>query len=115
MTIKMMETLMNKRTLLSGAAAVTLVFATSSSYAQGWGPCTQPGNSAVGADGPAMNGGQLMAGTGQCRRIGRRARNSDAYDYYGGPVDGSLGQPNGYWDGGYRDAPAWGGPVYRPY
>jgi hypothetical protein len=111
-----METLMKKLTLLSAVAAMTLVFASSSSYAQGWGPCTQPGNSAVGADGPAMNGGQLMAGVGQCRRIGRRARNSDAYDYYGGPVDGSWGRPYGYRDGGYRDAPTvWGEPVYRPY
>jgi hypothetical protein len=107
---------MKKLTLLSAVAAMALVFASSSSYAQGWGPCTQPGNSAVGADGPAMNSGQLMAGVGQCRRIGRRARNSDAYDYYGGPVDGSWGQPYGYRDGGYRDAPAvWGAPVYRPY
>jgi hypothetical protein len=109
---------MKKLTLLGAVAAMTLVFASGSSYAQGqgWGPCTQPGNSAVGADGPAMNGGQLMAGTGQCRRIGRRARNSDAYNYYGGPVDGSWGRPDGYWDGGYRDAPAVrGAPVYRPY
>ena len=107
---------MKKLSLLSAVAALALVFVSDSSQAQGWGPCTQPGNSAVGADGPAMNGGQLMSGVGQCRRIGRRAHNYDAYDYYGGPVDGSSEQPYGYRDGGYRDAPAvWGAPVYRPY
>ena len=36
----------------------------------GPGPCTPPGDKAVGRAGPAMNGGQLMAGVGQCRRIG---------------------------------------------
>ncbi len=111
---------MKKLTLLSTVAAMTLVFASSSSYAQGWGPCTQPGNSAVGADGPAMNGGQLMAGVGQCDRIGRRAHNYDAYDYYDGRGDGAWRGPDVYWgngyraEPGYRGEPVWGAPGYGP-
>jgi hypothetical protein len=58
------------RLLIAAAVlATTLPIATSSAFAQGYGQCTPPGNSAVGAAGPAMNGGQLMAGVGQCGRI----------------------------------------------
>jgi hypothetical protein len=58
---------------LSAAVALgaILPLATPSpSFAQGPGPCTPPGGFAVGAEGPAMSGGQLMAGVGQCRLIG---------------------------------------------
>ena len=55
------------------ASIVLLVAAAASSQSfaqgQGPGPCTRPGNYAVGIEGPAMSGGQLMAGVGQCRRI----------------------------------------------
>jgi hypothetical protein len=84
-----------KRLKLLGAvallAAILALSTSSSSLAQGWGPgpCTRPGNSAVGAEGPAMNSGQLMAGVGQCRRIGSW--------HYARP----------YWGGGYG-APGWG-------
>jgi hypothetical protein len=70
-----------------------LPFSTSgTSFAAGWGPgaCTRPGNHAVGLEGPAMNSGQLMAGVGQCRRIGswRYARR---YWGYGAPGWGAMG------------------------
>ena len=88
--------LLSAATLL--AAALPLATATTS-HAQGWGPCTPPGNSAVGAAGPAMNGGQLMAGVGQCRRIGGW---DNSYDYW-----------NGYWNPGYRRPAPWRpGPRY---
>jgi hypothetical protein len=46
-----------------------------------------------------MNGGQWMAGVGQCRH-GRAWRNS--YGYYGAPVaDGYYGRDYGYYDRGY--------------
>ena len=63
---------MTRLKLLSAVALLTVILplSTSSSLAQGPGPCTRPGNSAVGPEGPAMNGGQLMAGVGQCERIG---------------------------------------------
>lgn len=81
--------------LLSAAALLTAIvpFATTSSLAggRGPGPCTQPGNTAVGADGPAMSGGQLMAGVGQCRSIG----SWDHARYY---------RDRGY---GYGYAPGW--------
>lgn len=79
------------------ALAAMLPLATlSPSLAQGRGPgpCTPPGGDAVGAAGPAMNGGQLMAGVGQCQRIGRwdTHHGFDAYSagasgdpYYGRP------------------------------
>jgi hypothetical protein len=81
-----------KRLQLLGAVAslaAILPLSTSSSLAQGPGPCTRPGNSAVGAEGPAMNSGQLMAGVGQCRRIG------------------SWPDARRHWGGGYG-APGWG-------
>jgi hypothetical protein len=33
------------------------------------GACTPPAGYAVGEAGPAMSGGQLMAGVGQCQRV----------------------------------------------
>jgi hypothetical protein len=86
----------NLRTLSAAVAlAALLPLATpTASLAQGRGPgaCTPPGGDAVGAAGPAMNGGQLMAGVGQCERIGSwyphyRADGDPARGnaYYGGP------------------------------
>jgi hypothetical protein len=94
---------MNCLKLLSAAALLTatLPLTASSSLAQGWGgpgPCTPPSDHAVGAAGPAMSGGQLMAGVGQCGRIaGSGWRNT--YGYYG-----------------YRGyaGPGWGGRAYAP-
>jgi hypothetical protein len=64
----------NLRTLSAAVAlAAILPLATPSvSFAADRGPgaCTTPGGDAVGDAGPAMNGGQLMAGVGQCERIG---------------------------------------------
>jgi hypothetical protein len=58
------------RVLIAAAVLATVLpFATSSTFARGYGPCTPPKGHAVGAAGPAMSGGQLMAGVGQCRRI----------------------------------------------
>jgi len=84
---------MTRLNLLSAVAllAVILPLSTSSSLAQGPGPCTRPGNSAVGPEGPAMNSGQLMAGVGQCRRIG------------------SWYRASGYWGPGY----GYSGPHWR--
>lgn len=89
------------KTLKTMSAAVALAamlpLATlSPSFAQGGGPgpCTPPGGDAVGAAGPAMNGGQLMAGVGQCQRVGSwdGQRGYNAYSartsgdrYYGRP------------------------------
>jgi hypothetical protein len=61
-------------------------------YGQGYGPCTPPAGMAVGAAGPALSGGQLMAGVGQCRSIAswhhghlRRYRVPvESYNYGGG-------------------------------
>ena len=77
--------------LSAAVVVIVLPLATSSTtLAQGWGPCTQPGT-AVGAEGPAMNGGQLMAGVGQCERIG------------------SWHHAPGYWGPGY----GYSGPHWR--
>ena len=95
---------MTRMKLVSAAAlmATILPLATSSpslAAGRGPGPCTPPGNQAVGAAGPAMSGGQLMAGVGQC-----------------GPIGGWY-QTNTY---GYRapsygyDEPGWGAPAYAP-
>ncbi len=88
---------MTRLKLLSAVALLTVILplSISSSLAQGPGPCTRPGNSAVGPEGPAMNSGQLMAGVGQCRRIG-------GWDYARRP----------YWRGSYGayrrgPAPGW--------
>ena len=83
-------------------AAILPLASASPSLAAGRGPgeCTPPGGDAVGAAGPAMNGGQLMAGVGQCRQIGGWHQTS-TYGYrvpnYG------------------HDEPGWGTPAYAPY
>jgi hypothetical protein len=63
----------NLRTLSAAvalAAMLPLATPTASLAAdRGPGPCTPPGGDAVGPAGPAMTGGQLMAGVGQCERI----------------------------------------------
>jgi hypothetical protein len=94
---------MKRLKLLSAVALLTAILplsTSSTSLAAGWGPgpCTRPGNSAVGPEGPAMNSGQLMAGVGQCRRIG-------SWDYARPYWGGGYGPR--YWGGGYG-APGWG-------
>lgn len=63
----------NLRTMSAAIAlAATLPLAApSASLAadRGTGACTPPAGIAVGEAGPAMSGGQLMAGVGQCKRI----------------------------------------------
>ncbi|MCK1711281.1 MULTISPECIES: hypothetical protein [unclassified Bradyrhizobium] len=90
---------MTRLKLVSAAALTALILplaTTSPTLAAGRGPgwCTPPGNMAVGAAGPAMNGGQLMAGVGQCRPIANRYGSSGpsygAYGYYSEP---GLGVP----------------------
>ncbi|WP_156944440.1 hypothetical protein [Bradyrhizobium sp. Ec3.3] len=49
-----------------------------------------------------MSGGQLMAGVGQCRRLGSW-HHTNAYGYWG----------PGYGAYGYGE-PGWGAPVYGP-
>jgi hypothetical protein len=104
-----METTMRCLKSLSAAALLTTVslLATSSgslAAGQGFGPCTQPGNHAVGAEGPAMSGGQLMAGVGQCRSIAGTDRTPRYYrhrtydqPYYGEPYGTSPGYHSS-WD-----------------
>lgn len=90
--------------LLSAAALVVLPLATAgSALAQGPGPCTRPGNSAVGWEGPAMNGGQLMAGVGQCRPIagGHHPRVHGGYAYGGPRVRGGYAYGGPGWRGSY--------------
>lgn len=91
------------------AATVPLI-ASSPSPAAGRGPgwCTPSSESAVGAAGPAMNGGQLMAGVGQCRRLS----SGEPYGYWGpGPAYGP-GYGYGYGYGYHR--PGWHTPAYAP-
>jgi hypothetical protein len=86
---------MKRLKLLSAAAMLTAILplvTPSLAAAQGPGPCTRPGNMAVGPEGPAMNGGQLMAGYGQCQSIG------------------SWYNAQAYWGGGYG-RPGWA-PTY---
>ncbi|MBH5400829.1 hypothetical protein HZZ13_24065 [Bradyrhizobium sp. CNPSo 4010] len=96
---------MTRAKLVSVAAtlAAILPLATASpSLAAGRGPgwCTPPAGEAVGAAGPAMSGGQLMAGVGQCQRIGSW-HPTNTY---------------GYWSPGYGyDEPRWGTSAYAPY
>ncbi|MBR0685090.1 hypothetical protein JQ594_04130 [Bradyrhizobium manausense] len=80
------------KTLGFAAIAIAATGVSSASFA-GPGPCTSSKGMAVGIEGPAMNGGQRMAGVGNCRH--GRWRNS--YGYYRGPVDSSYG----YDDRGY--------------
>ncbi|MDN3276909.1 hypothetical protein QWJ07_21785 [Frankia sp. RB7] len=96
---------MTRMKLVSAAAlmATILPLATASpslAAGRGPGPCTSPAGQAVGAAGPAMNGGQLMAGVGQCQRVAGWQR-ADTY---------------GYWGSNYGyDEPGWGAPGYAPY
>lgn len=96
---------MNRLKTLGAVAALALALplATASpSLARGPGPCTPAGSSAVGAAGPAMSSGQLMAGVGQCRRIGEWDHAYNRYPGYRGYRQ--YGYANGYrpygWDGG---------------
>jgi len=67
-------TMKNLRTLSAAVAlaAILPLVTPSASLAAGPGPgsCTTPAGGAVADDGPAMNAGQLMAGVGQCQRLG---------------------------------------------
>jgi hypothetical protein len=88
----------NLRTLSAAVAlAAILPLATpSASLAadRGPGPCTPPAGDAVGEAGPAMNGGQLMAGVGQCQRIG------SWHPHYGASADATgAARSNPYYDG----------------
>lgn len=82
-------------------AAIVPLAASSPSLAAGRGPgwCTPSSESAVGAAGPAMNGGQLSAGVGQCRSFGSYHR---TYSYQ------SPGYAYGYAE------PGWAAPVDEP-
>jgi hypothetical protein len=100
-----METTMTRMKLVSAAALTAMILplaAASPSLAAGRGPggCTPPSGQAVGAAGPAMSGGQLMAGVGQCGRIGGWHQ-ADTYGY--------RGPSYGY------DEPGWRAPAYAPY
>jgi hypothetical protein len=91
---------MTRVKLLGAAAALAVIlpFATASSSFAGPGPCTPAGGSVVGSAGPAMNGGQLMAGVGQCRRI----------------ASGMQPAYRGYWGGSsYDRGPGWGQAYYH--
>ncbi|MBK3660543.1 hypothetical protein JJE66_04665 [Bradyrhizobium diazoefficiens] len=91
-----------KRLSVAAVMAATVSLAASSpSLAAGRGPgwCTPSSESAVGAAGPAMNGGQLAAGVGQCRRLGSYHH---TYSYR------SPGYAYGYAE------PGWGAPVDEP-
>jgi hypothetical protein len=83
----------NLRTLGAAVALVAMLpLATpTASLAAGRGPgsCTPPAGDAVGAAGPAMNGGQLMAGVGQCERIGGWYPHYGARAYTVGPAPGN--------------------------
>ncbi|TYL90336.1 hypothetical protein FXB40_32285 [Bradyrhizobium rifense] len=95
---------MRRMKLVSAAvlmAAILPLAAATPSLAAGRGPggCTPPGGDAVGAAGPAMNGGQLMAGVGQCRPIG---------GWHQTNTYGNWGPGYGY------DEPRWGAPLTHP-
>lgn len=78
-------------------AAIAVTAVATPSFAQGPGPCTSSSSNAVGAEGPAMSGGQLMAGVGDCRHRHARWRNS--YGYYRAPA--RTYYDRGYYDRGY--------------
>ena len=113
---------MNRMTgLKTLGAAIALVatlplMAPTASFAagQGPGPCTTPGGTAVGADGPALSGGQLMAGVGQCRSIGAWDYQGYGYRGYGpgGVVVRGFAQGRPYYHGGYG---YYGADYYRGY
>jgi len=87
----------NLRTLSAAVAlAAMLPLATpAASLAANRAPatCTPPAGDSVGAAGPAMNGGQLMAGVGQCQRIGswNPDYRSDVYAIDAAPSNPSVG------------------------
>jgi hypothetical protein len=103
-----MEITMKGLKLLSAAALLTAVLplSTSSSLAagRGPGPCTPPGSYAVGAEGPALSGGQWMAGVGQCRHTG--SWDSARHYWRRGGYDNGYGYGYG--------APGWGATAYGP-
>src|SRR5579871_4842715 len=80
-----METTMNSLKLLTAASLLTAALPLGAANAQGrgWGPCTPAAGMAVGVAGPAMNGGQLMAGVGQCAPV-NGWDNAAAYGNWGG-------------------------------
>lgn len=95
-----------KRLSAAALMALTLPLAAASpSFAagRGYGPCTPAAGVAVGAAGPAMNGGQLMAGVGQCQRIGSNEPYAAPYAAWG------VGSTYGYRQSN------WGAPPYTPY
>jgi hypothetical protein len=113
-----MNTMTGLKTVGAAAAlAATLtLLAPSASFAagQGWGPCTPSAGTAVGAAGPAMSAGQLMAGVGQCRRIGEPGYAGYGYRGYwpGGPVVTGYALGNPYYYRGYQ---AYGPSYYTGY
>jgi hypothetical protein len=97
---------MNYVKLLTAAVLLTatLPLGAASAQGRGAGPCTPPVGVAVGAAGPAMNGGQLMAGVGQCAPIGGWHR---GFGYSGGYEGPQIALPpvvqsgDGDYGGGY--------------
>lgn len=99
---------MNYVKLLTAATLLTAALPLGAANAQGRGgpgPCTPPSGVAVGAAGPAMTGGELMAGVGQCAPIGGGWHR--AFGYRGGYEGPQVARPPvvqmGYGDygGGY--------------
>lgn len=98
-----------KRLGVAALLAATVPLAASSpGLAGGPGWCTPSLGTAVGAAGPAMNGGQLMAGVGQCQRLA----SPEPYAYWApGPGYGpAYDHGNSY--GYYR--PGWRARAYAP-
>lgn len=92
---------LKRLSVAAAMAAIVPLAASSPSLAAGRGPgwCTPSSESAVGAAGPAMSGGQLAAGVGQCRSFG------------------SYHQTYGYRSPGYAYGyaePGWAAPVDEP-
>ena len=89
--------------LIAASLAAAAVASPSFAQGRGPGPCTSSGNGAVGVEGPAMSGGQLMAGVGDCRH--RHARWRDSYGYYQAPARvydrDYYDRGYGYYDRGY--------------
>lgn len=92
---------LKRLSVAAAMAAIVPLAASSPSFAEGRGPgwCTPAAGNAVGAAGPAMNGGQLSAGVGQCRSIGGYHR---TYSYR------SPGYAYGYAE------PGWVAPADEP-
>jgi len=85
--------------IIAVAVAATTIATPSFARGRGPGPCTSSSSTAVGAEGPAMSGGQLMAGVGDCRHY--RGRWRDSYGYYQAPA--RTYYDRGYYDRGYYD------------